>query len=156
MPIRMSPNQREVIGAISTVTGQQEYLYSTNHRLNVTGADLSLTPSSTMNATSSDGSTPLTNSAQAIKATAGVLTGYFIYNPNGAATYIQFYNTVAASVTVGTTVPLFMLTLPSGSAANLSYQSPVTFSTAMSWAATSTAGGNGAPATALEAVAWYQ
>jgi hypothetical protein len=32
----------------------------------------------------------------------------------------------------------------------------ITFSNAgWSWAATSTAGGNGAPATALDAVAWY-
>lgn len=35
MSIRMSPNSREVIGAISTITGQQEYLKSTNHALNV-------------------------------------------------------------------------------------------------------------------------
>lgn len=35
--IRMSPNQREVISAISTVTGQQEYLFSTNHALTTVG-----------------------------------------------------------------------------------------------------------------------
>lgn len=42
--IRMSPNSREVIGAISTVTSQQEYLKSTNGALNVIG---SLSPSGT-------------------------------------------------------------------------------------------------------------
>jgi hypothetical protein len=49
-----------------------------------------------------------------------------------------------------------MLTIPATGAANLSLTVPVAFSTAMSWAATSTAGGNGAPGTALDAVCWYQ
>lgn len=37
----MSPNSREVIGAISTITSQQEYLNSTNHALNVSGSSTS-------------------------------------------------------------------------------------------------------------------
>ena len=98
----------------------------------------------------------MTSTAQAIKASAGKLKGYYIYNPNAAAAYVQFYNTAQASVTVGTTNPLFMLTIPPGSAANLWMESGVNFSTAMSWSATSTAGGNGAPTTALDAVAWYE
>lgn len=111
---------------------------------------------STMNASSSDGATALTNSAQAIKAAAGKLLGYYIYNPNTTAQFVQFYNTAAGSVTVGTTNPLFMLTIPPQSAANLWMQpGGITFGTAMSWAATSSAGGNGAPTTALDAVAWY-
>lgn len=36
--IRMSPNSREVIGAISTITSKQEYLKSTNGALNVSGS----------------------------------------------------------------------------------------------------------------------
>lgn len=36
--IRMSPNSREVIGAISTITSKQEYLKSTNGALNVAGS----------------------------------------------------------------------------------------------------------------------
>ena len=111
---------------------------------------------STMNATSSDGATALTNSSQVIKASAGVLYGYYIYNPNASAAYVQFYNTASASVTVGTTNPLFMITIPAGSAANLALTNGVNFSNAgWSWAATSTAGGNGALTTALDAVAWY-
>lgn len=121
-----------------------------------------LTPTTTsglsvLNSTSSDGGTALTNSAQAIKASAGNLYGYYIYNPNAsAAAFIQFYNTASGSVTVGTTNPLFMLTIPAGSAANLMFPYPVSFSTAISWAATSTAGGNGALGTACDAVAWYK
>ena len=111
---------------------------------------------STMNASSSDGATALTNSAQAIKGSAGRLCGYFIYNPNTATVYVQFYNVASGSVTVGTTNPLFMLPIPPGSSANLWMQpGGVEFTTAMSWAATSTAGGNAAPTTALDATAWY-
>lgn len=122
---------------------------------------VSVTPSAnggatTLNSTSSDGGTALTNSAQAIKASAGTLKGYYIYNPNSSAQFVQFYNTASGSVTVGTTNPLFMLTIPATSAANLWMTDGVAFSTAMSWAATSTAGGNGAPTTALDAVAWYK
>jgi len=110
----------------------------------------------TMNATSSDGGTALTSTAQAIKASAGALYGYYIYNPNSSAQFVQFYNTASGSVTVGTTNPLFILTIPATSAANLAMTHGVAFATAMSWAATSTAGGNGAPTTALDAVAWYK
>lgn len=115
-----------------------------------------VSPSSTMNASSSDGATALTNSAQVIKGSAGVLHGYYIFNPNTTTVYVLFYNTAAASVTVGTTNPLFMLAIPPTSAANL-WMRPggIDFSTAMSWAAASTAGGNGAPSTAMDAVAWY-
>jgi len=58
--------------------------------------------SQTFMATGSDGSTALTNSAQVIKATSGYLQGYYIYNPNATAQFVHFYNTPAASVTVGT------------------------------------------------------
>lgn len=121
----------------------------------------SMTPSanggaSTMNASSSDGATALTSTAQAIKASAGVLLGYYIYNPNATAQFVQFYNTASGSVTVGTTNPLFMLTIPATSAANLAFPYGIAFATAMSWAATSTAGGNGAPSTALDAVCFYK
>ena len=111
---------------------------------------------STMNATSSDGGTALTNTAQVIKASAGQLYGWAIYNPNAVAAFVQIYNTAAASVTVGTTNPLFMLTIPPGAAAHVLSPIGILFSNAgYSWAATSTAGGNGALTTALDAVAWY-
>ena len=40
---------------------------------------------------------------RAIKASAGKLKGYYIYNPNAAAAYVNVYNTAQGSVTVGTT-----------------------------------------------------
>jgi len=104
---------------------------------------------------SADSSTALTNSAQAIKASAGLLYGYYIYNPNSTAQFVQIYNVASGSVTVGTTAPLIMLTIPPESAANLMLPIGITFSTAISTAATSTAGGNGAPTSSLDAVFWY-
>lgn len=109
-----------------------------------------------LNSSSSDGGTALTNSAQAIKASAGKVYGWAIYNPNTSAAFVQLYNTASGSVTVGTTSPLFMLTIPPGTAAHVINDIGITFGTAISWAATSTAGGNGAPTTALDAVAFYK
>lgn len=111
---------------------------------------------STMNATGGDGSTALTNSAQAIKAAAGKLLGYFIYNPDTAVVFIHFYNVASGSVTVGTTNPLFTLAIPAGSAANLWMSEGAQFSTAISWAATSVIGTNTAPGTAAVATCWYK
>ena len=108
------------------------------------------------NATSSDGATALTNSAQAVKASAGQVGGWFIYNPNASAQFVQFYNTASGSVTVGTTNPLFMLTIPATAAANIEFVNGIPFSTAISIAATSTAGGNGAPASAMDVVVFYK
>lgn len=112
---------------------------------------------SVFNATSSDGATALTNSAQAVKAAAGQVYGWYIYNPNSSAQFVQFYNTAAASVTVGTTNPLFMLTIPATAGANVEYTNGIEFTNAgFSIAATSTAGGNGAPSTALDVVVFYK
>ena len=110
----------------------------------------------TFMASGSDGSSILVATAQVIKASAGKLYGYYAYNPEAAVTFLHFYNTAAASVTVGTTNPLFTLVMPGGSAANLMSDIGITFSNAgWSCAATTTAGGNTAPATGISLVAWY-
>jgi hypothetical protein len=59
-------------------------------------------------------------------------------------------------VTVGTTNPMFTIAIPAGSAANLMFPYGVVFSNAgWSCAATTTAGGNTAPATGVSLVVWY-
>lgn len=105
----------------------------------------------------SDGSSILVATAQVVKASAGQLYGYYAYNPEAAVTFVHFYNTAAASVTVGTTSPLFTIAIPAGSAANLTIPQGITFSNA-GWAvaATTTAGGNTAPATGVSLVVWYK
>jgi hypothetical protein len=109
------------------------------------------------NMTSGDSFTALTNTAQAIKASAGQLYGWYIYNPNATATYVIIYNTAAGSVTVGTTNPAMVLCIPPTSAANLLGAVGIEFTNAgFSAAATTTGGGNTAPGTALEANFFYK
>ena len=111
---------------------------------------------STFMASGSDGSTILQATAQAIKASAGQIYSYYAYNPEAAVTFVHFYDVAAASVTVGTTNPLFTLAIPAGAAANLALPNGIVFGTAISCAATTTAGGNTAPATGVSLVAWYK
>lgn len=109
------------------------------------------------NCTAGDGSTALTNSAQAIKASAGQLFGWYIFNPNTVTVWIQIYNTAAASVTVGTTNPAMVFGVPAGSAANVVNPMGIEFTNAGFSAAAvmTTAGGNTAPTTAVDANFFY-
>ncbi len=109
------------------------------------------------NMTSGDGSSVLTNTAQAIKASAGQLYGWYIYNPNSSAVYIPIYNVAAASVTVGTTNPQMVLVIPAASAANILGAVGIEFNNAgWSAAATTSGGGSGAPAIGVEATFFYK
>jgi hypothetical protein len=110
----------------------------------------------TFMASGSDGSSILVATAQAIKASAGQLYGYYAYNPEAAVTFVHFYNTASGSVTVGTTNPQMTIALPAGAAANMTFPFGVVFSNAgWSCAATTTAGGNTAPSTGVSLVVWY-
>lgn len=110
----------------------------------------------TANMTSGDTFTALTNTAQAVKASAGKLGGWYIYNPNSTVAYVIVYNVASGSVTVGTTTPKLVLAIPATSAANLELVNGITFDTAIAVAATTTGGGSTAPSTALEANFWYK
>jgi len=111
---------------------------------------------STANMTTGDTFTALTNSAQAIKASAGQLGGWYIYNPNATAAYVNLYDIASGSVTVGTSTPKMNLCIPPTAAANLELVNGIPFGTAISVSATTTGGGNTAPGTALEAMFWYK
>lgn len=101
----------------------------------------------------------VTNTAVAIKASAGKLHGYNLYNPNSSLAYVHFYNVAAASVTVGTTTPIRSVALPSTAngtvAVDREFTLGIAFGTAMSVAASTTATGGGAPSTALVVNAEY-
>lgn len=141
----------------------QQYLRGLIYQLITAGASFFTPVPDTANGwsvalmTSSDGSTALTGTAQVIKASAGKLGGWYIYNPNSSATYVHIYNVAAASVTVGTTNPLVTLCIPATSAANLELVMGIPFSNAgWSAAATTTGPGNTNPGTALEAMFLYK
>lgn len=126
---------------------------------------VTVTPSATggwsaLNASAADGATACTSTAQAVKASAGTFGGYFINNPNTADEWLHVYNVASGSVTVGTTNPALTFRIPGAAAnsvgANLEIVNGVNFGTAIAIACTSTAGGNGAPANALEADIFYK
>ena len=85
----------------------------------------------------------------AVKASAGQLFGWYIYNDGAAEVYVKFYNATTANVTVGSTTPLITLGIPAGSAANVFNDIGIAFDTAITIAATTgaTVADTGAPAT---------
>lgn len=78
----------------------------------------------------------LDETEEEIKASAGKLYGWFIYNDGAAEVYVKLYNATAASVTVGSTTPVMTIPIPAGSGANVEFTNGITFSTAITAAAT--------------------
>lgn len=89
-------------------------------------------------------STTLTNTAVAVKASAGTVSFLHVANVSGSAVtcYLHLYDVAAASVTVGTTVPTWSMVLPAATVQTIPFTVPLQFSTAISASATTTAGGN--------------
>lgn len=113
---------------------------------------------STFNASGADGAdnAVLTNTAVAVKAAAGQLYGWFIYNPNDEASVVNFYDIAQGSVTVGTSNTKLQLTLPAGAAGNVLSAHGIPFGTAITVSATKTAGSNTAPDTGLDVQLFYK
>ena len=95
-----------------------------------------------------------TNIKVALKASAGVLGGINAINGDGttfnlATSYIQLFNLASASVTVGTTAPIYVVTVPPDGLIALQLPAGINFSTAITYAVTTTPAGSTAPTTAL-------
>lgn len=88
----------------------------------------------------------LTNTVVSIKTVAGNLYGLRAYNAGAAYAFIQVFNVTAASVTLGTTTPTEYFPVPATGVYDDDYSTPVTYSSALSIAATSTPTGAVAPA----------
>lgn len=71
----------------------------------------------------------LDESDQAVKASAGKLYGYYIYNASAGVRYFKLYDALAADVTVGTTTPVMTIALPTGAAAHVEYSMGIAFVT---------------------------
>jgi hypothetical protein len=110
---------------------------------------------STFNGTTSDGGTAVSTTAVAVKASAGQLYGWFLYNPNDEVSFVNFYDVAQGSVTVGTTNPLFQIAIPAGQAANLMAPFGITFGTAITVSGTKTAGSNTAPDAQMDVTLFY-
>jgi hypothetical protein len=74
--------------------------------------------------------------------TAGVVAGWYIYNPNNSVAYVQFFNLQASAVTLGSTTPAYSIGIPALSAANLMSPTGITHGTAISIAVTTTRAGS--------------
>jgi hypothetical protein len=98
-----------------------------------------------------------TTTVRTIKGTAGTLMGYYIYNPNAAVAYVQFFDVASATpVTLGTTVPDLTYGIPATAGANLISDTGITFTNGIKMAVTTTATGLTAPGTGLDVNIYYQ
>jgi hypothetical protein len=98
------------------------------------------------------------NAAQSVKSSAGKIRAYFLDNSaNTATTYYQFFFIASGSVTVGTTPATFVIPVPAGLGANMSFvdDGAVTFP-ALSFAATTTYNGSTAPASAVDCTIFFE
>lgn len=94
------------------------------------------------------------NTAQSIATIGGYLDALHVINSNTSQAFIQLFDVAAASVTVGTTTPKQSFLVPAGDGTNSGaferqFSPPIPFSTAITYACTTTATGNGDPTTGL-------
>ena len=94
----------------------------------------------------------LDETEEAVKATAGQLFGWYIYNDGAADVSVKLYNATTANVTVGTTTPVMTLTIPAGAAANVLNPMGIAFDTAITAAAVTEIADNGTTAPAANQV----
>ena len=90
-----------------------------------------------------------------VKASTGQLYSWYIDNPNSSVSYVQFFNATTGSVTLGTTAPFFSLGIPANGGSNLSISQGLAFSTAISFACTTTRTGNTAPTNTVDVNFFY-
>lgn len=97
----------------------------------------------------------LTNTKVSVKTSAGNLYGYRIYNPNTTYVYIQVFNLLTASVTLGTTAATEVIPIPPGGMVDEVFPVPGAYGTGIVIAATTTATGSTAPTSTLTATMRY-
>ncbi len=106
------------------------------------------------------GSTPFVdlsvdNSAQTMKGTAGTLHFLQVTNPNATESWLQVFNNAAP--TIGVTVPTLSFWIPANGAYSVAIPTQgIAFSTAITYAATTTSSGGVATASVLQLNAAYK
>jgi hypothetical protein len=89
--------------------------------------------------------------------TTGQVGGWYFYNPNSSVAYVQFFNTQASGVTLGTTAPVYSLGIPATSGANVSPgMVGLAHSTAICIAITTTRTGSTGPSSTVDYNIWYK
>jgi len=158
---RIAQRLTSLIALLPTSLGQKTMANSLAVALASDQTAIPATPqaSATVTGLSVQRSTALSNTAIAVKGSAGRIYGWHVYNPNSSSAFVQIYDATAASVTVGTTTPLITLALPSTATGTIGidglFDVPITCATAISIAATTTITGGTAPSTGLLAQIFY-
>jgi len=96
------------------------------------------------------------NTAQALSTSAADLYCFHVYNTNAADAFVQIYDAKTTSITVGTSPPVFVMYVSAGGGVIQDFTIPLHFDTALSYACTTTATGNGDPTTGLTLSAAYR
>ena len=110
----------------------------------------------TANGWSVNSQTALTNTKISVKASAGLFAGYMLYNPNSSVCYVQVFDVANGSVTLGTTAPTYVVSIPAAAAANIEFSVGIAHTTAIVLASTTTPTGSTAPAVALTGFFLYK
>ena len=98
----------------------------------------------------------LTNTVVSVKGSAGNVYAYGFSNPDAThAVCIEIFNAAAGSVTLGTTAPIWHMTLQGGQGANLAFPLPLTCGSQISMVAVSAYNGASAPTTAVDVSVAY-
>jgi len=96
------------------------------------------------------------STATSIKATAGNIYAVTASNLNSAIAYIQLFDAISSTITVGTTTPNYVFPLPAGGGYDAQFIVPMTFSTAISYACTTTPTGAISPTSSLTVSMGYK
>lgn len=96
------------------------------------------------------------NTAQALKGSAGKLYKLHVYNSNSTVAFVQIFDAAVGDVTVGTTTPVYVLFVPPEAGTLEDFTFGLTFSTAITYACTTTATGGGDPTTGLMVSGGYR
>ena len=81
-----------------------------------------------------------------VSAEAVIVTAIDAYNPGAALAFLQLFNRPSADVTLGTTVPDFVVPIPDAGGRDTVYPGGLRFADALTYAVTGSPGGNDAPA----------
>jgi hypothetical protein len=90
----------------------------------------------------------LSTTPETVKSSDGYVGGWYVFNPNAAAAYIQFFDE-SGTITLGSTTPKMSIGIPAGAGANVEFRRGIPFTNSIKVAATTTATGSSANASAL-------
>jgi len=94
--------------------------------------------------------------ATAVKATAGQLYAYDIYNGGSAVSYMQLFNATTANVTLGSTTPTASIAIPATSRATFTTELGIAYATAITVAFTTTRTGSTNPSANCDYNIYYK